>query len=502
MKGFTKEEIFLNKLGENSFLRFWSWPNLFRDQGGNNGDGKEICDLTIIFGDDILLFSDKKIEYNKKKDTNVAWTRWARRAIGDSVKQIKGARRWLTKYPSRVFLDTKCTQKIPINLPLKENIRFHNIVVCHGIEDVLASFNNESSFIFDNSIEGDQHWNKDDCSPFRIGQIFEGDFVHVFNESTIELVLKEFDTAKDFILYLKQREELLRLEKPIKVTSESDIIQLYYESYKEKIGERSIWPNEVKSADNLIIDKGGIKNLFTNPSFIAKKSEDTVSYFWDDLIESFSFHVLNDSAEHKSWEHPSEIEPSIRYMATTGRFERRILSTSFIEFYDKALPGQRGTRLCFDPANKTHVYLFLLVPFNENTLSHDRYREIRRGMLQDYCIINKLLDPKIEYIVGIACKTRDAGIEIDRNFFSEGQDFVFIDVKNWDESDIYEAQKIHDEYVTHGLLAKRELFMENISEFPEDKAGFRRKIDIKGKERNLPCICGSGKKIKKCCGRP
>lgn len=484
MNGFTKEEIFLNKLGENSFLRLWSWPNLFRDQGGSKGDGKEICDLTVIFGDDILLFSDKKIEYNKTKDIKIAWARWARwarRAIGDSVKQIKGARRWFTKYPSRVFLDSKCTQKIPLNIPSKEKVRFHNIVVCHGIEDVLATFNNESSFMFDNTIDGNQHWSKDDCIPFCIGQIFEGDFVHVFNESTIELVLQEFDTAKDFILYLKQREKLLRLDRSIKIGSESDIIQLYYENFQKDVDDRSILPDEVSNVDNIIIDKGGIKNLFLSPSFIAKKKEDAVSYFWDDLIESFSFHILNNSAEHKSWLHPCEIEPSVRYMATTGRFERRVLSASFIEFYNKALPGQRGTRLCFDPENRTHAYLFLLVPFNESFCSHDNYREIRRSMLHDYCLINKLLDQKIEYIVGIACKTRDIGVEIDISFFSEGQDFIFIDLKDWSESDIYEAQKIYDDYLDYGLLAKRELIMENISEFPENKIGFRKKIEVKGK---------------------
>jgi hypothetical protein len=502
MSGFTKEEIFLNKLGENSFLRFWSWPNLFRDQGGNKGDGKEICDLTIIFGDDILLFSDKKIDYNKDKDTSVAWARWARKAIGDSVKQIKGARRWIAEYPSRVFIDAKCTQKIPINLPSKESVRFHNIVVCHGIEDILASFNNESSFIFDNSIRGDQHWDKDDCTPFHLGQIIEGGVVHVFNESTIELVLQEFDTAKDFIQYLKQRGELLSSEKYIKAYSESDIIQLYYENYKVDTGERSIWPDEAKNADSLIIDKGGIHNLYTNPSFIARKNEDTRSYFWDHLIESFSFHIMNGSAEYQNWDLPSEIEPSIRYMAATGRFERRILADAFLEFYDKALPGQRGTRLCFDPTNKTSAYLFLALPNHESIPSPECYREIRRGMLQDYCIINKLLDQRIDYILGIAFKTREPGINIDESFFSEGQDFVFINFKDWDATDVYKAQKLHDEYVGHGLLVQRELFMENISEFPIANSGFRRSIDFKGRDRNLPCICGSGIKIKKCCGRP
>jgi hypothetical protein len=89
MSGFTDDEIFLNKLGANSFLRFWSWPNLFRDQGDSNrdGDGKEICDLTVVFGKNVILFSDKRIQFNTAKSIRVAWSRWTRKAIGDSVNQ-------------------------------------------------------------------------------------------------------------------------------------------------------------------------------------------------------------------------------------------------------------------------------------------------------------------------------------------------------------------------------------------------------------------------------
>ncbi len=101
MAGFTSDETFLHTLARRSFLRFWSWPNLFRDQGDSTkgGDGKEICDLVIIFGDDIVLFSDKRNKFSKEKSRDVAWCRWARQAIGESLIQVSGAKRWLQKYP-------------------------------------------------------------------------------------------------------------------------------------------------------------------------------------------------------------------------------------------------------------------------------------------------------------------------------------------------------------------------------------------------------------------
>ena len=191
-------------------------------------------------------------------------------------------------------------------------------------------------------------------------------------------------------------------------------------------------------------------------------------------------------------------------MAQCGRFERRILSQSFIEFYEKALPGQRGTRVAFDPSNKEQAFLYLMVPFNKSFGSNEKYREARRGMLQDYCLINKLLHPHITSVVGIACKTREQGQEINNNFYNEGQDFIFVDTCSWSNEDIKQAQLIHDEYVEHGLLAKRISFMNNLVDFPENKNGrleFSRTIYVKGKDRNKPCICGSGKKIKNCCGK-
>ena len=45
--------------------------------------------------------------------------------------------------------------------------------------------------------------------------------------------------------------------------------------------------------------------------------------------------------------------------------------------------------------------------------------------------------------------------------------------------------------------------MATLHDFPEnnnDKLKFSHKIDMKGKDRNKLCICGSGKKIKDCCG--
>src|SRR5438477_13146594 len=50
-EGVTAAERYLAELCRRSFLSLWSYPAVFRDQGhrGGNGDGKEVCDLLVVF---------------------------------------------------------------------------------------------------------------------------------------------------------------------------------------------------------------------------------------------------------------------------------------------------------------------------------------------------------------------------------------------------------------------------------------------------------------------
>ena len=115
MKFETPDEEILDSLGSRSFLRFWSYSNIFRDQGKTtvNGDGKELCDFVVVFGNTVLLFSDKRIEYPDAENDTVAWKRWHRKAITASARQLKGAARWLTNYPSRVYICLLYTSPSP-----------------------------------------------------------------------------------------------------------------------------------------------------------------------------------------------------------------------------------------------------------------------------------------------------------------------------------------------------------------------------------------------------
>ena len=76
--GTTPSERYLTQHAERTFLSLWSYPDIYRDQkgsGSHGGDGKEVCDLLIVFEDHVIIFSDKYIEYNPHADPKVAWRR-------------------------------------------------------------------------------------------------------------------------------------------------------------------------------------------------------------------------------------------------------------------------------------------------------------------------------------------------------------------------------------------------------------------------------------------
>ena len=87
-EGVTPAERYLQRLCQHSFLSLWSYSSLYKNQKANaTGDGKELCDLLVLFGDDVLIFSDKDCAFKDTGNLGLDWTRWFRKAIADSAQQ-------------------------------------------------------------------------------------------------------------------------------------------------------------------------------------------------------------------------------------------------------------------------------------------------------------------------------------------------------------------------------------------------------------------------------
>lgn len=63
--GVTPTEHLLAELCEQTFLTLWSYPNPFKD------DGKELCDLLVVFGDHVFIFFDRESRKFERADKDV-----------------------------------------------------------------------------------------------------------------------------------------------------------------------------------------------------------------------------------------------------------------------------------------------------------------------------------------------------------------------------------------------------------------------------------------------
>lgn len=189
--------VFANKI----FLNLWTYPNLFKS------DGKELCDLLVVCGDDVLIFSDKNIGWSKGNDFGLSWSRWYRRAVEESAAQINGAARYLREHPDQLFLDTACNENFPLALPPPDRRRLHHIAVALGASEACAGHYREAAgyFPIDPDLKGKSHIDTaaEGFVPFAIGDVQpDGGFIHVLNEPALGLLASELDTVTDFTRYL------------------------------------------------------------------------------------------------------------------------------------------------------------------------------------------------------------------------------------------------------------------------------------------------------------
>ena len=91
-EGVTPAERYLATLCKRSFLAMWSYPGVFRDQGQHThkGDGKEVCDLLVVFENHVLIFSDTDCKLIGGENILKNWARWFRKAVQNSAKQVWG----------------------------------------------------------------------------------------------------------------------------------------------------------------------------------------------------------------------------------------------------------------------------------------------------------------------------------------------------------------------------------------------------------------------------
>lgn len=491
--GVTESERYLKTLCDRTFLSLWSYPAVYRDQGlQGKGDGKEVCDLLVVFENHVIVFSDKDCAFPDSGDLAKDWSRWFRKAVNKSADQVWGAERWIRDHPNRLYVDRACEHEFPIDLPAPGEAIFHRIVVAH---DSAARCRREfgggsGSLILDTTVAGPAHHEagRHGVQPFRIGDSDPAKgYVHVLDDTTLDIVLETLDTITDFVEYLTKKEAFMRGDRAVMAAGEEDLLAFYLSDIDENEQHAFVVPSDVNA---VFVDEGHWERFARHPQRLAQVEANGVSYAWDALIEQFNKHIVDRTQYYTSHDSVRVSEKIVRLLARETRTRRRMLATGLLEVVADELPEQGRRSRHLPPLRLGDTCYVFLTLWHPREVIYEDFRKVRRKLLNAYCMVLKTMYPDAEDIVGIATE--------DRTTVSRSEDVVYLDASYWNDALQAEALSLREEFDIMHELKRTDFRVQEYPDTPTQSPAAPRAM--KGRDRNLPCPCGSGRKFKKCCG--
>ena len=488
-KGVTSAERYLHRLCDRSFLRLWSYAGVYRNQGnGRGGHGKEICDLLVVFGDHVIIFSDKDIAFPNSGNLERDWQRWHSRAVVDGAKQVWGAERWLRQFPNRVFLDRECEHPFPFALPAASSMVVHRIVAAHGASGhCRAQMGGSGTLLVMPQVPPG-------AIPFAVGDIDASrGFVHVLDDAALHILITECDTITDFVSYLTKKEAFIRNGSFMGGAGEDDLIAYYFRHLTPDGGHDF----EVPAEGMVMLNEGFYEDFLSSPERASRVAADQISYAWDRLIEEFAGNVMGGTLFQPASDTVEYHERGLRILAAESRLRRRMLASALLGIMDKAKGSKLDRHMrVVEPSQKNEPYYVFLVLRRPTSISYDQYRVGRRQFLLDHCRVLRHMRPGARTIVGIGVDPPGAG---------EGsEDLVAYDATRFDDAEREDAVRAQKEL---GIMTNFQRSATTVHEFPSTHMGKEtvRKMPKRGGRfpgtgRNEQCPCESGLKYKRCCG--
>lgn len=477
-EGANNSEAKLIKFGSQTFLDLWAYPNIYSDEGiTKQRIGKEVCDLLVVFENNVIIFSDKNNFFNSDIDVKVAWGRWFRASVLDSCKQLFGAEKFVKKYPKRLYVDKECKTAFPVEITTDMN--FFLVAVTGNTSEPARQYFDNIAPGSSGSLMNEFFLDAKECldRPFVIGDLYpEKTFVHILDEETLSLIFSHITTITDFVKYLSVKEKAIRLEGLASSGGEESTLALYL------LNNEKLIDNSLKKADHKFLIHEHMWNEYIG-SEVAELNKAFLrgSVFWDDLIQRFSSCILEGNVGLGQDNDFHSHEMALRGLASEGRASRYMLSKHFLEKIKQVPSERRSARMVESIENEGKFFLFLFFPRTHGQ-SYEEYREERVSYINSYSLVAQYKYVEIKYLIIIATETK----------FSEGRSediiaFDFSERLNKDKrvlaQKLMREEKILDSFISSNYGSHRFVYPTNRA----DKVG-----------RNEPCPCGSGKKYKKC----
>ncbi|WLG48624.1 SEC-C domain-containing protein [Pseudomonas sp. FP1742] len=467
-------ERILTKVATTTFFSLWSYPSLFRDVDG----GKEVADLTVYFNNTLILFSDKgEVRFQTDRPTDIAWKRWYRSAVKDSAKQLHGAESFIRKYPDRIYLNQKCKDPFPFDIS-NPDLKIHLVCVTRGIGTAAKEY-------FDSLAPGSagtliSHFPLNEYQilehPFTVNDIDPSKtFVHVLDETGINLLLTELSTPTDFINYLAEKEKAVRKLKLVIAGGEEDILA-YYLLEPQSEGYGSIPNPGAQFSTPFMIHETLWSQFRDTIAYALHFAQNKQGRGWAGILERFSDCIINatvgEAADRPLIEHSKVLE----FLASENMYSRAFLSKSLFDKFGLVPELVRSARIVESLCYPNRMYVFVFFPWDDEYADYQDYREERLSCMQLYALVTQYKYPKVKELIVFGADTKGSSAASETIIAFDAS----IPLTSEERAQAQSVMRTFD--VLHGTT--------------ETKTKHPCHAGIK---RNDPCPCGSGKKYKKCC---
>lgn len=450
-EGLTPTEKLLSNLCENTFLKFWSYTNPYKN------DREELCDLIAVFEEHIFIFfvrQSKKFD-NPDIDISVAWKRWEKTVIDQQIRALKGAEKYIrTGQP--IFLDAKCESRLPIAVP--RNAKIHKFVVAYGVEEALKKFSSDD-YLGSLAISYQEHTQSSDERLFCV-ELEKNDPIHILDGRNVEIVLRELDTVYDFTAFINEKEKTINTCDSLLYFGEHDLLAQYFLNYDE--GQNKHFINSGNPNSSIIVVDGFWKFFVETESYKIREEANKISYLWDELIQQVYQDALNGTLLNNI--DLGKGNDPVYEMAKEPRFMRRLLSEEIrkeVRDFPETDHEVLSKVKFLSSLQKDKGYIFLQLKCPETGDFENPYRTLRVEMLEVACGVIRNRLPHLNTVIGIA--------QYASKFTNENsRDFALLDCSEWTEQKrtLYENENEDFGFFKRENMQKT---IRHIKEFPEQE---------------------------------
>ena len=287
-------------------------------------------------------------------------------------------------------------------------------------------------------IVGEQHW-APESEPFAVGDLNpSGSYVHVMDDTTLDIVLGELDTVLDFTEYLTKKAAFLRSGRLVEADGEQDLLAHYAVRMNED-GEHDFVEDRTLRCTPLQVKSGLYRHFESDPRYIRRKEVDSISYVWDRLIELFTNHMIAGTSvilNDRDLDHDLKMhELGVRYMALQRRVMRRGLGGAVADALMLGAEGEVFRRAMVvppdRPENETGFFVLTMKRLDWMKLkgSYEDYRERRANLALIYAKGLLVRCPHLERVVGVACEPATKGQ-------GGSEELIYVEQAEWSRSDL------------------------------------------------------------------